>query len=444
MDLPFAAQEGKGGVTQNSRETLINMYAEPVPSGRSLLLRRQRPGLSLSYPMSEFKRGIARFEHGHYIVARDGFYRWDGTTLSLLGKIDTNIGNVTMVSDDNDNVFLSDGAKGYHWDGETLTRVETPTAVGTCAWQSGFGIYTEPGTDRWYVSAMNDLSSWDALDFATAEYAADPNLRVFAEKDEIWFFGTRTTEVWRNSGSGDFPFVPNTSLERGCGAAFSVAADDNTLFWLGDDGIVYRADGYRPARISTHVIEGDIADVANMAAAEAFIYTSRGHKFYTLRFPGEFTLQYNIATGLWNRAKTWSRPDWRVIGGAGRGVDYYLDDNGIVTLDNGINTDSGQVMERIGISAPIHNDGNRFRIQAFWLDAEMGRVPVGKEPVVALQVSRNGEEFGNVLTRSSGKTGEYRRRAVWRGLGMARQFSLKFTMTDDAPFEVVSIKAEVA
>lgn len=441
IDLPFAAQKGDNGVTQNSRETLINMYAEPESSGRSRLLRRQRPGLTLSQALTDSKRGIARFEHGHYLVARDKFFKWDGTTLTQIGTLNTAIGRVTMITDDNDNVLVSDGTDGYHWNGSALTTVTAPSSIGTLDTLDGRGLYHKPNTDRWYFSALNDLTSWDALDFYTAESSPDPLLRVFVDRGEIWLFGSKTIEVWRNVGGTDSPYAFSTALERGCVASHSVASDDNTLFWLGDDGIIYRADGYRPARVSTHPIEELIEDATNKSDAYAFIYTVRGHKFYTLTFPDYATIQFNIATGLWNIARTWNQNDWNLIGGAGRAVDYYLGDDGIVTLDTSKNTDNGTIMERGGISAPVYNGGQRMRLMDFWLDAEMGR---GADGEVMLQVSRNGEEYGNVRTRKLGALGDYRKRAVWRKLGMAREFTLKLTMTDDVPFNIMATSGTVA
>lgn len=441
---PFAAQFGDSGVQQNSREILWNMYAQAETSGRSKLIRRQRPGINIVYAFLGLKRGIEEFTHGHYLVVRNIAYKWDGTTLTTLGTLNTSIGAVTIITDENENVLFSDNVDGYHWDGTDFTVITAPSDVGTLAFQGGFGIYNEPNTDRWYKSALNDLTSWDALDFATAESNPDKILRVFVDHGEVWFFGAKTIEIWRNAGAQDFPYIPNTQMERGCAAAMAIAADDNTLFWLADDGMVYRADGYRPQRISTHAIEDIILAAPTQTTARAFVYTVRGHKFYTLTFPGYATIQYNIATGFWNTAKTWDEEDWQIIGGAGKAVSYYLTPAGIVTLDPTRNTDGSLPMERGGISAPVWFGGERFSITAFWLDAEVGRVAEGEsEPQIMLQVSRNGEEFGNVRVRGLGETGNFIRRAVWRGLGQARQFVLKLTTTDDFDFVIITTQGDV-
>lgn len=444
IELPFALHKGDAGFTQNSRETLLNMYAEQA-TGKAQLTRRQRPGLKAGFPLIGVKRGSAEFVHGFYFVVREVAYQLADGIVEALGALNSRIGPVTIISDDSDHVAFCDGQELWHWDGAALSLVETPSAVGTLTFQGGFGVYSEPGTDRFYISALNDLTSWDPLDFASAESQSDRIVRAFEDRGELWFFGERTIDVFRNAGAQDFPFVYNTSMQRGCAAPFSVVSEDNTLFWLGDDLIVYRADGYRPSRVSTHAIEDWIEKAPNRAEGRAFAYTARGHKFYTLTFPGYGTRQFNIATGLWNAAQSWGRPEWRVWGGAGKPVSWYLDDFGICELDSSLNTDSGRIMERGGISAPVYNGGERMTFPEFWMNIEVGRVAEGDpEPKIMLQVSRNGEDFGTSRARGLGLTGDYARRVMWRGLGQARQFSLKYTVTDDVAFKVISTAGTIS
>jgi hypothetical protein len=234
-------------------------------------------------------------------------------------------------------------------------------------------------------------------------------------------------------------------MERGCAAALSVAADDNTVFWLGDDYVAYRAEGYRPLRISTHPVERMIEAVSDVgkAAAEAFFYTMGGHKFYTLSFPGELTLQYNIATGFWNVAETFGKDDWQIVGSAGHNSTYQATPAGIVRLVTGLNKDEGGIMRRGGISAPLDADGRRITINSFWLDAEVGRAEIGKDANVMMRVARDGETFGNERVRSLGATGNYKRRAIWRNLGQGRRPALELYVTDDVNFSIVSTHADL-
>jgi hypothetical protein len=447
IEAPFAYQEGDAGIHQNSREVLVNMYAEVENSGRSKLVRRQRPGLKRLFTQYGIKRGIAEFTHGTFIAIRDKVYKIDGAGLIELGSLTTNIGPVTFITDDNDNVFISDNTSAFHYNSttEAYDPVTTPTATGTCDFQGGFGIYAVPDADQWYISATNDLTSWDALDFATAESSPDKIVRVFVDHGEILFFGSKSIESWRNTGAQDFPFAFNTAIERGCAAAMSVAADDNSVFWLGNDYIVYRMDGYRPSRVSTHAIEEWIKGAPDKSTGRSFIYTERGHKFYVLTFPGYGTRQFNIATNFWNLCRTWGFEEWDILGGNGRPTTYYATAVDVGTLDSSINTDSGGIMERGGVSAPVANGVELITMSSFMVDAVVGRVAEGaSDPQIMLRVSKNGEEFGNIKTRGLGETGNYRRRAVWRNFGQAREFVVEMLCTDDVNLTIMSTYADVA
>lgn len=446
LELPFATQEGESVVEQNSRETLINMFAEVEVSGRRRLIRRQRPGLKSALTKAGEKRCIERHKGKHYAVIDDKLYRFDGT-LTELGTLSTSTGRCTMIFNDNDEIMVSDGRNGHYYNGTALSSVTSPVNIGPLTYMSGFGVFPKPNAGQFYITPLNDFSTVDALDFATAEAYSDNLKRVFADHSELWLFGTISTEVWQLSGGSDFPFsrFTNAQIERGILAPFSVVADDNTVFWLGDDGVFYRAEGYRPQRISTHPVERAVEALSDSVKenADAFIYTVGGHKFYTIRFEDELTLQFNIATRFWNRARTFGNDDWQILGSAGRITDYYLTPAGIVELDTSLNTDEGGIMERGGISAPLYAGGNRITVNSFYLDCEVGRAGIGKDANVMLRVARDGETFGNERWRSLGATGDYTRRATWRNLGQGRSFMIEAMMTDDVPFAIVGADAEI-
>ncbi len=449
IDVPFAHQSAESAIQQSSREKLVNMYAEIEVSGRGVqkLLRRQRAGTVNAYARTGEKRAIEELNGIHYVVVDDTAYTWDGTTLTSIGTLNTNRGRCNIIINDNDYVMISDGTDGYHWNGSTFSSITAPTNIGTLAFMSGYGIYNVPGEDQFYVTAVNDFTSISALDFATAESYSDPIIRVFTDHNELWLFGEYSTEIWQLSGGVDFPFAAytNAQMERGCMAAWSVAADDNTIFWLADDGVVYKADGYRPQRVSTKPMEraiGKLSDAAK-AAAEGYFYTSEGNKFYTLRFPGELTIQFNVSTGFWNHCKTYGRDDWRIWGSLGERQSYFLSDAGIVTLSNDVNTDEGGAIVRSAAAPPGYIGGKRIRANEYRLDAEVGRAGLGVDPQVMLRVARDGETFGNERWRSLGPTGAYNRRAVWRNLGVGRNFALELSVSGDFNFAIVGADGNI-
>lgn len=444
IPLPFASQEGRSPVVQNSQETLINMFAEVQPDNR--LIRRQRAGIQLGIALGGEKRGIERLGAFHYAVVGNSLHKISLATRTILGTLMTSEGRCTIIANDTGHVMVSDGTTGYVWNGSSFAIAATPTAVGTLSYLNGYGIYNEPGTARFYVSAAGDFTSWNALDFATAELNPDPLVRTYVDHNELWLIGTRSTEVWQPVSSGDFPFARSTAqMEKGCCSAFSVASEDNSVFWLGDDFMVYRADGYRPARISTHPIEHAIAQVSDSVKAEAsaFFYTVEGNKFYTLTFPGELTLQYNVATGFWNRARTYGFRDWKITGSAGKVTDFYMTPASLVTLAHGLNTDENGIMERAGISAPVYADGKRITLNSYWLDCEVGEADNGRPRTIMMRFAPDGVQFGNERWRDLGNTGEYRTRAIWRNCGQGRRFVAEFSMTDNTELKIVGAGGEM-
>lgn len=447
VDVNFARQVATSSAPQNSREKLINMHAEVETGGRSPLLIRQRPGLSTKLAATGEKRCNELHKTDTYAVIDNELRKYDGSTETVLGTLATNSGRCSMVFDDNDNILVADQLNAYHYNGTTLSTVTTPTDVGTIASLSGYGIYSSVNSGQFYVSAANDFTSWSALDFATAESSPDNLVRVFADHNELWLFGSRSIEIWQLSGTATFAFArfTNAQIERGTAAAFSVCAEENTVFWLGDDHIVYRADGYRPTAISNPSVTRLIEALSSSAIknADAFIYTIEGEKFYTIRFPDELTIQINLKTGAWNTATTYDYDDWRVLGSAGKGQKYLLTDAGYSELSYAVNQDDGGIIERIGVSSPIAAGGNRFSAREFFLDVEVGRAPAGVSPQISMRAARDSESFGNERWRTFGSIGQYKARPVWRNLGIARDLTLEFKVTDNCSFKVMGAKARI-
>lgn len=444
IEVPFANQEGQSSVAQNSQEKLVNMFCAVEISGRSKLVRRQRMSVEQVYAKTGVKRCIEKNGSTYHTVIGNKFATWNGTTYTERGTLDTSTGRCTMVFDDNGDVLISDGATGYHWDGTTFTKPVTQGTVGPLAFIGGFAVTNNPGTGQYKWSAVNNMQSWSALDFATAEGKSDNLVRVMATQNELWLFGEYTTEIWPLTGGADNPFSYNAAMQRGCGAAHSVVAEDNSMFWLGDDWIPYRADGFRPMAISNPSVQEAISEVpvASRSLCEAFAYTDGFYKFITFNFPGYLTLQYNVATQFWNIARTFGQDDWDVLASQYSPCDRYLTISGIARLVRGINTDNSGIFERGGISPQLAAGHNRVVLRSFFLDCEVGRAAEGVEPQVMMRVSRDGETFGNERWRSLGTIGNYQTRAIWRGCGVGRRMTIEVWFTDDAEFSIMGAEAD--
>lgn len=165
------------------------------------------------------------------------------------------------------------------------------------AFLDDYYVFTSPTSGQFFISRLADPTLFDALDFATNDGGGD--VRVMAVNGELWFGSPGGFEIWYDSGDADFPFRPRRSarISQGVGAPQSMAVGDGSLFWLGIDGIVYRSDGYRAVRISTHGVES-VTQAIGTLVESAFCTTHRGHIFYVLNYPGR-TLAYDCSTKQW-------------------------------------------------------------------------------------------------------------------------------------------------
>lgn len=444
IEVPFANQEGHSSIAQNSQERLINMFCAIEISGKSKLVRRQRVSVDQVFALTGEKRCIERNAGIYYVVVGSTFATWNGVTYTALGTLDTSTGRCTTVFDDNGDVLISDGATAYHWDGATLTKPDTNGDIGPLTFLGGFAVTNTPGTGQFKWSAVNDMQAWDGLDFATAEGKTDNLVRVTANQNELWLWGEETTEIWPLTGGSDSPFSFNAAMARGLGAALSVTSEDNSQFWLGNDWIIYRADGFRPMAVSNPSVQEAINKVPETARAlcEAFSYTDGFNKFVTFKFPGYLTLQYNVATQFWNIAQTFGQDDWDVLASQYSQCDRYLTSTGIAQLRRGINTDNGGIFYRGGISPQLAAGNSRVALRAFFLDCEVGRAGVGITTQVMMRVARDGVTFGNERWRSLGLTGKYQHRAIWRNWGVGRRMTVEIGFTDDLNFSIMGAEAE--
>lgn len=312
----------------------------------------------------------------------------------------------------------------------------------------GLFIFNKPNSQQFYITGAYDLTV-DALDFASAESSPDRIVRMIRDHNEIWLLGTRTVEVFGNGG-GTFPFqrITGATMEMGCAASHSVCRMDNSVMWLGaderGDAMIWRAQGYQPVRISTHAIEEEMRRYARIDDAIGYSYQQGGHSFYVLTFPAAGkTWCYDAATLLWHE-RAW-RSENNNLGRVRDNCHVFYQrkhlvgdwENGnIYELDLDTYTDSGAPIVRIKSLQHFTADGLRQFFQSLTLDMEAGvGTDADDDPQVSLRWSDDGgHTWSNPLTASLGKIGEYKRRASFNRLGMARD--RVFEVSTSAPVKI--------
>jgi hypothetical protein len=389
-----------------------------------------------------------------------------------LGTLTTSSGPVSM-SDSGRYLAIVDGStSGYFlkFSDNTYSAIPFPTDINFVTFQGcdivdfqdGYFIYKHKNTGDWFISGHinedDDETTINATDFTTSEGNPDDIVSIISANRDVWVFNDKTAEVFFNSGAAGFPFdrVQGGFIEHGCAATFSVASITNDIYWLGKNdkgaGVVYKARGYTPEKISTFAIDYAIQSYSDISDAIAFTYQQDGHDFYALNFPAaDTTWVYDATTGLWHertftnngqqerhRANNHAYAyDTHVVG------DY--DTGKLYKLDNNVYSDDGAAITRKRTAPHLTGNMKRITYHSFELDIETGvgldGTGQGTDPQVMLRFSDDhGHSWSNEKWTSFGKIGRRLVRPIWRRLGMSRDRVFEISITD--PVKAVLIGAE--
>jgi hypothetical protein len=320
--------------------------------------------------------------------------------------------------------------------------------AGTGTFLDGYYIVSVPNTKQFNFSAINNGLSWSTLDFGIKEGYPDNLAAVFADHEELYLFGTQTTEVWRNTGAALTPFErdPGAMMHIGCLAPQSVTRLSNGIAWLGGDprgGIVaYWTQAYLPSRISTHAVETAWAGYTSVADAWAYSYEENGHFFYVVNFPtGNATWVYDLTEKSWHERGFWNGSTWirqlqashafvfgkRIVGAWNSGTLYF---QSLSAYD-----DAGTAIHRARTAPHLSDNNDRTFYRLFRLEAEnSGAV----NPLLAWS-DDGGHTFGTQKSTTSNVAGRIAR-YDWRRLGYSRD--RVYSIAIQAAVKVALVTAE--
>jgi hypothetical protein len=370
-------------------------------------------------------------------IAANGTLTNRGTLLTGSGRVD--------ITDNGTQMLLVDGTYGYVLTFATNTLAQiTDTdfpASNTCAFLNGYFVVSKTDSAQFYISGLYDGTTWDALDFATAESDPDNLVRLMVDNGMLYLFGDKTTEFWGDSGAADFPFarIGSSAIEWGLAARWSLCKFDGSLIFLRKNRLgavqVCVLAGNQAVPVSNPELDYLLAqyDAEN---ATGYSYMVSGHPMYQINFPTDgVSWLYDGLSKAWSKVATGNGRHRGELQVNFLGSSYVTDyEHGkVYLLDQGAFTDDGEPIVREFVSR--HNKGGDFiRIAQLWLEMESGVGAVsgqGADPQVMLQISRDGgHTWSQELWRSFGALGEYGKRAVWNRLGRARDWLFRVRVTD--------------
>jgi hypothetical protein len=353
------------------------------PNGRSEGLLRDAPGFESFVDLEDETedgptptgpvRGLHNAEGALFAVAGNGLYHVNtDASATFLGEI-PGAGRVSMAHNQitGGNVLvIANGFSAYTYNTATGTfgKITDDGFPGARVvdFVDGYIAFTEPAGRFWGHSELVQAGEYNTLDRYEAESAPDKIVGLIVSHREVIVGGERTTEIFRNTGAatGTFQRADGTEMERGWASPWAVARLDNTIYFLGNDGIVYRLEGYQPIRVSTTPIEQELSR-RNLALAFAFTFESRGHKIFYLTCPDGYTFGYDVAAGEWHRRQSYGLKRWRLNhlvywNGEWIGSDYRI--GRLYRVDWGLGTEDGSPIERRRVSGVLHDHQNMLTV----------------------------------------------------------------------------------
>jgi hypothetical protein len=255
------------------------------------------------------------------VVSGTSLYRLDNDDRTLLIGTIPGEGRVSATSNQANQVAFGTGSSGYVYDTQSgaLTQITDSAFPGAIVFDyiGQLGVSLDPSRQFFRNSAINDLSAYSALEKYQGEASPDLLVGIKVCHSELLAFSQTTTEVFDQttdpaSIADHILFVnKKITIQRGCASAYCVVNLDNSVLFVGDDGSVYRLDGYTPVRIPTFPIEQALAK-CDLSKCFAFAWEDRGHKVYYLTCPDGNTWGYDVASRKWHRRQSYGLNRWRL------------------------------------------------------------------------------------------------------------------------------------
>jgi len=439
----------------------INLFFLPKSfNGRDAMVGT--PGLvaRVESLISEEVRGIRTDKDKEvlYAVAGNKVYLIDKNWIATAATatLDSLSGPVEMESNLSQTMIV-DGTSGYivtrSGTTPTLTKITDADFVSpsSLTLQDSYFIVSKKDSFYYQISELNDGLVWNAVDLGTAEGNSDNIYKVISDHRQLFLFKNKSGEVAYNDGVSTFPFTryPDVYIEGGIGAASSVVKADNSLFYLDNDFIVRRLDGFTPKIVSPPQLNQLLNLLTTKSDAICYSYERQGNIFYVMIFPTENkTYVLNIATGFihqWASGVNLNRHRsncYENFNGKDLVGDY---SNGkIYSLEDTVYTDDLLSIKWVYTSPVYQFNGLQLFHKELQINFAVGVgnvTGVGEDPDVMMRYSDDGlHTWSNELWRKLGKIGNYKNIVRWTQLGSSR--SRAYELSGTAP--VKRVFAEVS
>lgn len=465
LEIPFTGPTLAGRSGRVNAERTVNLY--PVvntPTDKGTVTLYADAGtrkIGTAGNGARRSNGVSFLGDQYYVNGTSLVRHQPGGAIGSVGTLASTPGRVTIAAGFN-KMALADGQNVYTWDGSSFTTVSSPpfTRPTHITYLDGYFMVNDADTDDWYLSAINDPTSWAAADVKAAEARGDGALALTSNDEDVFVFGNESYEVYTNNANPDFPFERYAGGvgQFGIAAPHSLVASSAGIFWLAsvkEGGFaIMQMIGTTPQRISPDWLGWELEQLTNVADAWGFVANIAQRWRYQLTLPGaERTYVYDLTSQMWYERESYGFT-YSTIGGHGfipqRNLHVVGDarNTNVNELTFDVYTENDQPLVRSRRTQVVHRTKQRMTFNALHIDMETGvglTAGQGSAPVVSLRYSDDGgDSWSDWIDGSLGAIGERHVEIVFYRLGTSRQRIFEIRVSDPVETVLIGAHAEIS
>lgn len=439
IELPFTNGFYQSRSRALSSQRCINWYPNALEVGAlSEANLFPTPGIEQVATGGGINRGSWLLNRKPYFVNGETLYRLNRTvdadlvesyTLEDLGTIPGSQ-RVRMASNASQLCVVVPGVSAYiYTEGGSLVEITDPDfdgPVDDVVQINSFFVFCKTDSNKLFQSALNDGTSYNALDFTTVtQMPRVVGLMVY--RNQLYAMGDSVTVPFAPVGGLNFNFqpIPNAVVDVGLASVHAKTLFRESFAFVGSgensENSVWLFTG-RPTKISTDPVDFELQNQTPEDIDQAFMMrlSVAGAEFLTVTY-GERCLSYDVSVGLWHERESRIGDEdyrWRansIIQAYNRIFVGDAVDGRVGLIGEDIRTEYDGLINRVLVTQPFFNGGNRVKARMVEAYVDTGN---DEEDLLALRWSDDGGyTWGNKIYRGLGATGEYGRRVVFDRLG---------------------------
>jgi hypothetical protein len=479
MSLPLPIGSYVAADPTASCKRLVNIMSEPAPQDSVLQeLKGGNPSQESAPAYLRRWAGITPFASDGSGNAVRGLWTMQGLLYAVIGptlysvsqlgvltKLGTGIlgGSSFVRMTDNTAclVILAPNTACYTYCPNTLSQpnflpLGLPFPAIDCHFLDSFICFLASNGRLFFNDDGQIVSGQNQITFATGavfprEFGTDLFVGMGVDHREITNFGLWTSEGYINVGNPigtPFSSAPQSFTESGCHplAGYSVALQDQALFYVASDKTVRRKNGQTPQRVSNSGIEA-ILEHANLQGSYALTPNIAGHPLWVYVMPSAFrTIAYDCLTSEWFEIESYNIGYWRALSYNNAYGRQFVGDSqggGIGYLDTSVFTEFGVPLVATWVTQPVYSEHNRIISRRLELVVSTGEGGFTGANLSLYVSDDSANTFRGFPNRNLGPTGSYYVRATWFNLGQTRSRVYRFSTSDPTPTFTVQITTDV-